>query len=380
MASTARALIAACVLGLGMASAPAGASPSDGFWIGGSSSGPGPDFGGPGRYDTRGPHEVEVGVGSSFRYHSIMDGIKAVGAGGIVHVDQGLYVESLKITKPVTIVGRVNKPIESSKPIEIVVKLQAPPDEPCASVDVKGSGVVSLRQISMIAGPQNVQHACVELEAGSLAIKDSTITAPNYVSALLARGGNLSVETTTVTGGREGILITARDGAGTYYIGSNNTITRNITGIKVDGLAQANIVGNEISNNAADGVVYYQGRGSVIGNTIFNNNSAGLVLQNSPQSPTVRFNKIYQNVGNGIQIVPAIAQIGVSGPPLPESRGLICDNTISNNFGAGIDARATGLSIDCKNDLHGNRGDKSKNRGWFGGGRDRDRDSSRDNW
>ncbi|MFZ1991686.1 MAG: right-handed parallel beta-helix repeat-containing protein, partial [Alphaproteobacteria bacterium] len=368
MTPKAKALIAACVAGLMVAGASAFAESSyDGFWIGGGS--PGDWGGGPGDKGSKGPREVEVGVGPSFRFHSISEAIKAVGPGGIVHVDQGLYVESLKITKPVTIVGRVNKPVEGNMPLEIVVKLQAPPDQPCVNVNVHGDGYVSLRQIGMIAGQQNVQHACVELENGSLAIKDSTIAAPNYVSALLARGGNLTVETSTISGGREGILITARDGTGTYYIGSNNAITGNITGVKVDGLAQANIVGNDISGNAADGVVYYQGRGSVIGNTIHDNTRSGLVLQNSPQSPTVRYNKIYQNFGSGIQVVPAVAQVGQMGPPMPESRGLICDNTITNNFGAGIDAAARALTMNCKNELKGNFDDKRRRGSWFGSGR-----------
>ena len=368
MAPKAKALIAACVAGLAMAGASAFASSYDGFWIGGPSSS-GDWGGGPGNRGPRTIREVEVGIGPSFRIHSISEGIRAVGPGGVVHVDQGLYVESLKITKPVTIVGRVNKPVEGNRPLDIVVKLQAPPDQPCVNVNVQGDGYVSLRQISMIAGQQNVQHACVELENGSLAIKDSTIQAPNYVSALLARGGNLSVETSTISGGREGILVTARDGTGTYYIGSNNAITGNITGIKIDGLAQANIVGNDISGNAADGVVYYQGRGSVIGNTIYNNTRSGLVLQNSPQSPTVRYNKIYQNFGSGIQVVPAISPAGSIGPPMPESRGLICDNSITNNFGPGIDASARGLSYNCKNDLKGNLGDKRRSGGFWGSGR-----------
>ena len=371
MAPKAKALIATCVAGLVMTGASAFASSYDGFWIGGPSSSA--DWAGGGRSGPdRSPREVEVGVEPSFRFHSISEAVRAVGPGGIVRVNRGVYIESLKITKPVTIVGRVDTPAEGNQALNIVVKLQAPPDQPCVNVNVKGDGYVSLRQISLVAGQQNVQHACVELEDGSLAIKDATITAPNYVSALLARGGNLTVETSTISGGREGILITARDGAGTYYIGSNNLITGNITGVKIDGLAQANIVGNDISGNAADGVVYYQGRGSVIGNTIHSNTRSGLVLQSSPQSPTVRYNKIYENFGSGIQVVPSVQQAGNVGPPMPESRGQICDNSIIDNFGMGIDASARALTAYCKNDVKGNADDPKKRRrggnSFFGGG------------
>jgi parallel beta-helix repeat protein len=272
-------------------------------------------------------------------------------------------VESLEIRRPVTILGLVNKPGEFPLP----VKVQAPPDKPCVNVDVEGSGFVSINQIDLSAGPQNVQRSCIELQSGFLSIKDSTILAPSYVSTVLARGGHLSIETTTISGGREGVLIATTNSTGTYYL-VGNKITQNITGIKVDGLAQANIVGNDISRNSNDGVIYFQGRGSIIGNDIHDNSRAGLVLQDSPQSPTVKANKIYQNAGPGIEVVPSTVPVTqVGGRPIPVSRGEICDNLIIDNAGAGIDSKVGGLAFNCKNDVNGNKGGK-RNRGLWGSG------------
>jgi parallel beta-helix repeat protein len=188
------------------------------------------------------------------------------------------------------------------------------------------------------------------------------ISAPSYVSTVLARGGHLSLETSTVSGGREGVLITTRDPTGTYYI-FRNRIVSNITGIKIDGIAQAHIVGNDISLNSNDGVVYFQGRGTVIGNDIHDNSRAGIILQDSPQSPTVKANKIYANAGPGIEVVPSNVPVtSVGGRPIPVSRGEICDNLITGNLGAGIDIKVSGMAFNCKNDINGNRDNGPKRR------------------
>ena len=359
------AALALCALAVSLMAAPAMAA-SDGFWIAGPASGPSNSSG---ATYPKGPREVTVGA-TGAQFKTISDGVKAVGAGGVVRVRSGLYLEALKITKPVTIVGDANPSSakDAMKRPDLLVKVQVPAglDLPCADVNLLGGGRVTLMQLALVSGDQSVQHSCVELQSGQLVIRDSSITAHNqYVAALLARGGDLSVETTNITGGREGILITSREQSGSYYIGNNNFIFGNITGVKVDGLALANIFGNKIFQNTNGGVVYLQGRGSVIGNEIYNNVGAGIVMQNSPQSPTVRSNTIRDNAGTGIQIVPAVAFTG-PGMPLPESKGLICDNAIFNNFGAGIDASAGGLTASCSNELHGNRGDKRPRRGLFG--------------
>lgn len=348
------ALAGVCAIGLGLAGAPALAQDAfDGFFTGGSSGG-GYKGGSGERPADRKAREVEVGKGGGFRYSTIADGVKAVGSGGIVRVHPGIYVESLKLTRPVTLVGLVTRPGENS------VKIQAPQDAPCVEVDVEGQGFVSIRQIDMQAGSQNVQRSCVELENGYLSIKDSAILGPSYVSTVLARGGHLSLESSSISGGREGILIASGDGNSTYYIVANN-ITNNITGVRVDRLAQANIVGNRIFANSDDGIVYYQGRGTVIGNDICQNGDAGLVLQDSPQSPTVKANKICQNGGNGIEIVPGVALPTPGGRPVPVSKGVISDNEILNNTGFAIDSKSGSASIG-PNKTEGNKGDRSRNR------------------
>lgn len=354
MSLKANALIGVCALAL-LAAGSASAGPGDGFYIGGSS---GSGDGGP-RGKKDGPTVVVDKVAGP--YYTIMDGIRAAGYGGRVRIRPGVYVESLDVKRPVELIGQVNTPGEFPLP----VKLQAPPDKPCINVDVEGSGFVSVNQIDLAAGAQNVQRSCVELHSGYLSIKDSTISAPSYVSTVLARGGHLSLETSTVSGGREGILITTRDNVGTYYI-VGNKLAGNITGIKIDGIAQANIVGNDISRNSADGVVYFQGRGTIIGNDIHDNARAGLVLQDSPQSPTVKANKIFANAGPGIEVVPSNVPVtSVGGRPIPVSKGEICDNLITGNLGAGIDSKVSGLAINCKNDINGNRDSgPKKRRGW----------------
>jgi parallel beta-helix repeat protein len=352
MSLKAKALIGVCALAL-LAAGPGFAGPSDGFWMGGSSDG---DQGSGSRGKSQGATVVVDKIAGP--YHTIMDGIRAAGYAGKVRVHPGIYIESLEVKRPVEIIGLVNKEGEFPLP----VRLQAPPDMPCLNVNVEGSGFVAINQVDLAAGAQNVQRSCVELHSGFLSIKDSTISAPSYVSTVLARGGHLSLETTTVSGGREGVLITTRTNTGTYYI-VNNKIVGNITGIKIDGIAQANIVGNGISRNSNDGVVYFQGRGTVIGNDIHDNSRAGLVLQDSPQSPTVKANKIYANAGPGIELVPSNVPVtSVGGRPLPVSKGEICDNLITGNLGAGIDVKVSGLTLTCKNDISGNRDSPKKRR------------------
>jgi hypothetical protein len=362
--SKATALIGVCAAAL-IAAGSAFAEGDGWWWGGGSGGGDHGDRNGHGR-DRGREHGQTVEVDKlSGPYHTITDGIRAAGYGGTVSVHPGEYSESLLITKPVTIVGKVDQ----TDPDNVVnlVTITPPGDIPCASIDVDGSGFVSLRQLNLTAGSEHVQHSCVELDSGYLSVKDSSITAPSYVATLLARGGHMSIENTTIQGGREGVLVaTQSDNAGTFYI-VGSRIMHNVTGIKVDGISQANIIDNDIHDNLSDGIVYFQGRGRVIGNDIYDNARAGLVLQNSPVSPTVKVNNIRHNRSAGIVIQPSTAESTPlpGGHGLPRSRGVICDNIISDNGGSGIDARESGLSPDCRNTLSGNGGEHRRR-----GGRD----------
>ena len=368
MALSAKALIGAGALAtLLVAPLVAGDGFGGGFWFGGagggsSHSGGGTSDGGYHRGEAR-IVTVDANGGSEFR--SINAAIQAAGWGGTVKVKSGIYVESLDIKRPVTIVGEVHEPGEFPLPVQV----EAPPDKPCANISVAESGFVGLMQIGLRAGSANVQRACVELHRGFLAVKDATIVAPSYVSAVIARGGHLSIENTSISGGREGVLITASDMIGglgsvnTFYL-VHNKIANNITGVKVDALAQVNIVGNDIYNNSNDGVIYFQGRGTIIGNDIHDNKRSGVVLQDGNQSPTVRANKIFANVGSGIEIVPGTTAVTPElGRPIPVSRGEICDNLISGNRGSAIDSKVDSLSLNCKNDISGNR-DNRRGHGW----------------
>jgi hypothetical protein len=324
-------LIAACALIATLAGAPAKAA-SDGFWIAPAWPHAGGKGGGSAPKGVKHRRTVEVGKGDAYRFNTIAAGIKAAGFGGVVRVQPGIYIESLHITKPVTIFGVVN----DKAPRTHLVKILAPTDEPCVDVDVPNSGFVQIRQMDLVAGKDNVQRSAVELEHGFLSVKDSSIAAPNYVSALLARGGQLSVEQSDITGGREGVLIAAKDSTGTFYL-VDNTIAHNITGIKVDGIAQANIVGNRIWDNADTGISYYQGRGTIIGNDIRRNGKSQITIADGRQSPTVKFNVISEFFGHPISRV-APGPVGPWTPPsLPASKGAIEQNMI---YGPARDCKA----------------------------------------
>ncbi len=84
----------------------------------------------------------------------------------------------------------------------------------------------------------------------------------------------------------------------------------------------------------------------------------------------MKANKIFQNAGPGIEVVPSTVQVTqVGGRPIPVSKGEICDNLIIDNVGAGIDSKVGGLALNCKNDINGNKDNNKRRRGLWGSDR-----------
>ncbi|MBI4527726.1 MAG: right-handed parallel beta-helix repeat-containing protein [Deltaproteobacteria bacterium] len=140
----------------------------------------------------------------------------------------------------------------------------------------------------------------------------ATINGPDTTRATVQiRGDGITMKGFTVSGGRQGILVT-RNGAATIDDNAINCGNTTLRGIVVNQNSSARIVNNTVENCVSDGILIGEGSSARIGflnvddttaspNTIQNNGEDGVHVLRSSDARVVG-NTIQNNTGDGVAV------------------------------------------------------------------------------
>lgn len=281
-----RVSLSALLLAAAALAVPAGAQQFDdgsgyGSWA--------PDSRPQGPRGPRGPAEVSVPPGAS-----INEAIERIRPGGTIKLSPGIYSEDVYVEKAVNIIGATAGNAKT--------EIRPSSTGACIYVAPDVIGAVTVARVTFRVTELYGSVPCVVVDGGVFSLKDSEVIARDNVPGVLLRGGIAHIENATIVGGRFGILVEPGvPNRGDFYV-IGNTITKNQTGLRVQGAGRVNAIANEISGNTADGVVIFGGGGTFIANTIAANQSNGVVLNEGIRNPRFVSNRIEGNALAGIYV------------------------------------------------------------------------------
>lgn len=345
-------------------------------------------------HSRRGPESITLTSGQS-----ICGALKKLTPGGTIFLTPGSYTGGFTVWSPVTIQGPATsrheeyyQPHLSSSSGRYRPKPVITGTGNCMMIDDRVTGSVYVSGVDFrLSGASSAGNrkkpACLVVNGGAFTLQSSTVSVQSSRSVptagILLHGGNVHIERSRVEGARYGIFVGESWRGGSFYI-VESTITRNSTGLRVQGLVDVHVFGNTIENNGqrgsdGDGIVIDGGGGTFISNSIYGNNGNGIVLNEDVQNPRFLTNDISDN-----------QRAGIYAPFGGEAR--FESNTVTYNRGEGFRcAQEPCPTFGSDNILEGNAGDckssffkscdrkKSRNRDSRRGGRDRDDDRDRDN-
>ncbi|MCK9331239.1 MAG: right-handed parallel beta-helix repeat-containing protein [Candidatus Cloacimonetes bacterium] len=236
------------------------------------------------------PSILYVDGSSGANYTTIQDAVDAAFKGDIIIVMDGVYNETVRVTKGVTIVsenGAQNTALHAYVP---------PPEPGTVTVGEKKIGFEISANNVTIKGFQVYDARGTNVEGmygGIIGLGDYCTISDNIVrnnaGGISVRGYGLQITNNTVTSNTAyGITVS---GSG---IVKNNTISENVgNGLSISGLSYSFIEGNRISWNSK-GIFLASGMNQIAGNTI-ENNTYGLFFQGSTSSDFIYTNNILNN-------------------------------------------------------------------------------------
>ncbi len=278
---------------------------------------------------------------------TIKEAIKRVAPGGTVVVvprpygnksfaagASGGYRESLLITKPVSLIGRLSEVADHSER----VLLEPEPGQSC--VVIRTTGTVFLRALdwAVPAGENAGGAPCIDVQRGRAVIEGVYVAGRSDGAAIRIASDKAVIERSEIANAGIGILLDLSDvnvrtrvTVPRGFKVSNNTIYKTKTAILVRGphilsgaigqpeiaISHNEIVKNEAAGIALENVV----AAKVTGNTVLAGGADGLVLKNAGGDYTR--NALKSNKGNGVNLQPS------------GFKASFADNAISGN-GCGV--------------------------------------------
>jgi hypothetical protein len=261
----------------------------------------------------RGPEAITLSSGQS-----ICSALRRVSPGGTIFLNPGSYAGSFTIYSAVTIQGpaagrhdNYYEPQLSSRPRAKPVINGA---GYCMMVDDHVTGSVFISGVDFKlspagASPDRRKPACLVINGGAVTLQSSTISviskAYGPTAGILLHGGNVHIERSRVEGARYGVFVGESSRGGSYYL-VESTLSRNGTGLRVQGLVDLHAFGNTITGNGGfvgndgDGIVIDGGGGTFVSNEIYENSGNGIVLNEDVQRPRFLTNLIDSNGRAGI--------------------------------------------------------------------------------
>jgi hypothetical protein len=326
-------------------------------------------------FSRRGPEAVTLSSGDS-----ICKALKRVSPGGTIFLNPGNYSGAFTIYSAVTLqgpaAGRYDdyyEPQLSSRPRPKPVISSS---GYCMMVDDRVSGSVFISGVDFKlnaagASPDRKKPACLVINGGAVTLQSATIAVQGKsygpTAGILLHGGNVHIERSRVEGARYGVFVGESWKPGSYYL-VQSTLSRNGTGLRVQGMVDLHAFGNTISGNGGfsgndgDGIVIDGGGGTFVSNEIYENNGNGIVLNEDVQRPRFLTNLIDSNRRSGIYApFGGDARFERNSVTYNGAQGFRCAQEPCPTFGD-------------DNVLEGNQGD-CKSSFWKSCGRDRDRDS-----
>ncbi|NWH09483.1 MAG: right-handed parallel beta-helix repeat-containing protein [Alphaproteobacteria bacterium] len=287
----------------------------------------------------RGPELINVTPGGEAG--SINDALERIAPGGTIVLAPGIYREDVTIEKSVNIRGTRRGEARS--------EIQPSSGGACLYVSPDVLGAVTVSDVTFRMTALYGSVPCVVVAGGVFSLKNSRVIARDNVPGVLLQGGLVHIEESQIEGGRFGILVEpSAPNSGDFYIISN-TITRNGTGLRVQGPGSVNAIGNSIISNDGDGMMLFRAGGTYIANEIGSNGANGIVLNEGSQNPRFVSNRISGNAYAGIYI------------PLGGA-GIISRNEVIANGEKGIRCEQGPCPTLDNNVLKDNKGDEPERR------------------
>jgi len=257
-------------------------------------------------------------------FTKIGDAVAAANPGDVIHIMPGLYVESIRLDKPLELIGK--GPRE-----EIVIQSN---DQSALKFD-SSFGLVSNVTLRQKAGDKVF---CVAIQQGRLRLEDCDISSQVISAIGVYNEADPRIRNNRIHSSKE---------SGVYFYDSStgsledNHITGNtIHGVAVSGKANPTIRRNVIQGNDA-GISVYNGAGGRIENNDVNANRIGIIVWKKGQ-PIVSENKIFHNLQSGVFVYD-------------DGAGIFEKNNIAHSGYSGIEIKRTSKPIFRENDLHHNK-------------------------
>ncbi|MEW9699253.1 right-handed parallel beta-helix repeat-containing protein [Paenibacillus sp. SI8] len=257
-------------------------------------------------------------------FSKIGDAVAAARPGDIIHVMPGFYNESIKLDKPLEIIGRGPRD-------EIVVQSSG---ESVLTFDSNFGRVSNL----VLRQKSGDKVFCVTIRQGRLMLEDSDISSQVLSAIGVYNDADPRIRNNRIHSSKESGVYFYGDSTGTL---EDNELSGNtLSGVAVSGGANPVIRRNKIWGNDVGISVYNGCKGRCEENEV-SNNRIGLTVKKKA-NPIVLRNKFQQNDQAGVYV-------------FDEGAGLLEGNTISHNGLSGIEVKNSTQTTCKDNEIHDNK-------------------------
>jgi parallel beta-helix repeat protein len=251
-------------------------------------------------------------------FTSIVGAVARAPGGARIVVHPGHYRESVRLDKPLEIIGTGN--------VEDIV-IESGEDEPIVfDTNIGLVRNLTLRQVKKFDPSASNKMSAVWIKQGRLELEDCDITSSDGPCILVSKSSDPRIRRNRIHDSQQSGVLIGGTARGTYE--DNEIFANSFGGITATGHASPICRRNRVYGNRRSGLtLLLNSVGIFEDNEFFENAHAGVKVADDA-NPIVRRNKIYGNVQSGIRFVERAA-------------GTLEDNDISKNGRAGIKVEDT---------------------------------------